>query len=127
MTVAKERVRMSMERLDLPTASREQFVEITAPRAVHQIDHHFLRAFLECREINEFAKLCKIPGLRVEELYGLNRPTNWQRPIGQFIRPLLDCFGRFGRAGRAVRFIELQPIPFGGIMAGGDIDTAAGP
>jgi len=118
---------LTVQRIDAPPAAAEQFVEIPPPRAEHQINHRSPSAPLERGEIHELAELGQVLGPGVEHLHpgsclsdGVASPCT----RGQFLRFVLNPLRCLVQARRTVRFVKFQSIPFGRVVAGGDVDPA---
>ncbi len=127
MMAAKKRVELVMEPGDLRAAFFEQGVKVTAPGAVHQLDGDLQFGRANRGEVHEFVDLLEVGGPGIERFAregpdrrGFHRPIVGLQPgdIG------LDLLRQFRRGRRAVAGGEFQALVFGGVVAGGQVESA---
>src|SRR5207248_8887482 len=122
MMSAEQWVDLVMEDRELRAGLFEQCIEITATRAIHQLDGNFHFRAANNVELYQFAELFEISRLRIERLaLEGTHYRRFDRPVAglQFSDSGLDLFGHFGRGRCAVAGRKLQSLILGRIVAGG--------
>ncbi len=127
---AEENVPVAVDGVDFDAALAQEALHRAHPGAVERVEDHLQAAALQRLHGDFFFECFQVGQSGVDLFHGrffsrLGPPG--RRPGVQMFRgQLLELASDLGQGGRPVGGGELQPVVFGGVVAGGEVDAAVG-